>query len=90
MNIVALFMLILTAFYPMLGEVIEISKESNTVMIADCNGNCWEFYGSEDWDIGDFCACIMYNSGTPGYIYDDEIIDVRYSGTPDMFGILND
>ena len=39
----------------------------------------WEFYGIEDYQIGDFVSCIVWDAGTQK-IFDDEILDVVYAG----------
>ena len=43
------------------------------------NGNIWEFYGVEDWEVGDSCALTMYDNKTE-QIFDDEIIRTTYCG----------
>ena len=73
-------------YYPMTTIVISVDSPADIVTIKDCNGNIWEFFGAEDWMIGDICACIMYDNKTPSTIYDDEIYNTRYSGTFEEFG----
>lgn len=65
--------------YPMSGQVVTINAEDDTVTIESRNGNLWEFCGIEDWQVGDYCACLMDNNGTE-IIYDDIIRSVRYEG----------
>ena len=65
--------------YPATMYVTEISGELDIVTLEDFSGNLWEFYGVEDWAIGDICSCIMDDNGTKA-IEDDEIIDIKYSG----------
>ena len=43
------------------------------------NDNIWEFYGVEDWEVGDSCALTMYDNKTE-QIFDDEIIRTTYCG----------
>ena len=43
------------------------------------DGNIWEFYGVEDWEVGDSCALTMYYNKTE-QIFDDEIIRTTYCG----------
>ena len=64
--------------YPMTGEVVSVDYVADVVTI-EAHNNLWEFYGAEDWELGDVCACIMSDNGTKE-IYDDEIIVVRYQG----------
>lgn len=65
--------------YPRTMTVTEINTESDVVTITDSVGYVWEFYGVEDWEIGDICSCIMHTNSTE-IITDDEIITVRYNG----------
>ena len=45
--------------YPACGEVVEINKEDDKVLVEDFNGNLWAFEDVEDWMKGDICAMIM-------------------------------
>lgn len=65
--------------YPMTTVVTNVDYSTDTVTLTDFNGFNWRFTGTEDWDNGDICSCIMSDSGTP-YIFDDEIITVKYDG----------
>lgn len=73
-------------YYPMTAVVVSVDNPADIVTIKDCNGNIWEFFGTEDWMIGDICTCIMYDNKTPLTIYDDEIYNTRYNGTFEEFG----
>lgn len=73
-------------YYPMAAIVISVDDSADIVTIEDCNGNIWEFFGAEDWMVGDICACIMYDNKTSSTIYDDEIYSTRYNGTFEKFG----
>lgn len=66
--------------YAMCAVVVEISAGNDTVTIKDYNGNLWQFIGTENWAVGDVCACVMNDNGT-AEIKDDEIISTRYQGT---------
>lgn len=66
-------------YYAKTCMVTEINPETDIVTTEDCNGNTWEFYGTEDWLPGDICSMVMDDKGTEN-IYDDEIVNVRYSG----------
>ena len=65
--------------YPLCGKVVEVNEEENYFCVEDFNGNIWEISDSEDWMVGDFCAMIMDNQGTPR-IQDDIIKQCRYCG----------
>lgn len=65
--------------YPMSGQVVAVNEEADTVTVESRNGNLWEFCGTEDWAVGDYCACLMDNNGTKE-IYDDRILCAIYEG----------
>ena len=64
--------------YANTGRVMAISTGTDTVIVEDCSGNLWAFYGVEDWMVGDCVSLVMSDAGTEE-IYDDEILSVRYS-----------
>ena len=64
--------------YPKTGAVTSIWKDDDMVTVMDCNGYLWDFYGIEDWQVGDTCSMIMDSNGTAN-IYDDTIVMVHYS-----------
>jgi len=66
--------------YALTTEVVELDRENDIVVCEDFNGNLWEFYGCEDWQIDDIASLLMNDNGTPT-IYDDEIVSARYNGT---------
>ena len=68
----------LQEIYPRTMTVMELDVESDVVVLTDSTGHIWEFYGVEDWQVGDICSCIMHNNGTE-IITDDEIISTRYN-----------
>lgn len=65
--------------YPLTGKIVSIDYAEDLVVFVDGGGTLWEFYGVEDYFVGDFISCIVWNAGTLK-IYDDEIIDVVYAG----------
>ena len=65
--------------YPLAGTVTGIDTGADVVTFTDGAGNDWEFYGTEDWMIGDDVAALMDDNGT-GTAYDDVIVTVRYAG----------
>ena len=73
-------------FYPRAAIIIELVEDEDIVVCQDAAGVIWEFYGIEDFDIGDIVAMILWDAGTPEGIFDDEIIDATYAGTLDQLG----
>lgn len=65
--------------YPATFTVIATDKETDTLTLEDFNGNIWIYEGIEDWLEGDTAAALMNSNGTPT-IYDDSIIQLRYTG----------
>jgi hypothetical protein len=65
--------------YPRTMVVSELETETDTVVLRDAVGHTWEFYGIEDWQIGDICSCIMDTNGTEE-ITDDMIVKTVYNG----------
>lgn len=63
--------------YPETARVVEIYDD--TVVVETSTGNIFEFYGSEDWFIGDCVSMTMDSCGTVE-VNDDIIITVKYSG----------
>lgn len=63
--------------YAKSGKIVELDYENDVVTCKDCVGYVWEFYGVEDWHVGDWCAMVLKTMGTQS-ILDDEIISVRY------------
>ena len=66
--------------YALTTKVVKLDRENDVVVCEDFNGNLWEFYGCEDWQIDDIASLLMNDNGT-STIYDDEIVNVRYNGT---------
>lgn len=71
-------------YYPTTMVVEEIDENSNSFSAVDCNGEKWIVEEIEDMYVGDIISVIMCDMGTPE-IYDDEIIEYRYSGTLEMW-----
>jgi hypothetical protein len=65
--------------YPLTTKVVRVDYDEDIVVCQDFNGNEWTFNGCEDWAEGDIASLLMNDKGTT-IIYDDEIIDARYSG----------
>lgn len=66
--------------YAKTTKVIEVNQITDTVVCEDYNGNQWEFTECEDWEVGDIATLLMNDNGTEN-IYDDTIVEARYSGT---------
>ena len=65
--------------YPDTMTVTGIDTEADVVTLTTSSGHMYQFYGVEDWQIGDICSCIMNDNGTET-IEDDIIVDTKYSG----------
>ena len=63
--------------YPLLTTVIEVDRDKDLVTVEDNNGFIWQFEGTDDWEEGDLCNCLMDSQGTEK-IFDDEIMMTRY------------
>lgn len=66
--------------YPLSTIVTEINIKDDSITVEDSNGNLWDFYGVEDWKVGDGCSLLMDNNGTEN-IEDDIIISTQYHTT---------
>lgn len=64
--------------YALTTQVIAVDRPSDLVYAQDFNGMIWSFYGTEDWEIGDCCSLLMDGMDT-ALIYDDQILNARYS-----------
>ena len=67
-------------YYPNAGIITELDEENDIVYFTDFSGNIWSFSGIEDLLEGDIVAVIMADVGKTNYIYDDEVVAVRYIG----------
>ena len=66
-----------TNIYPLLTTVTGVDRDKDLVTVEDNNGFIWQFEGTDDWEEGDLCNCLMDSRGTEK-IFDDEIIMTRY------------
>ena len=64
--------------YALTAVVTKTDRVADTVTIEDAAGNEWQFYGVEDWEVGDGASAIMCDNGTQE-IFDDSIVSVRYN-----------
>lgn len=67
--------------YAKTAIVTEIDRKNDLVTVLDGVGYEWQFYGVEDWMIGDYASMVMYDNKTES-IFDDSIIDVKYEIIP--------
>ena len=67
--------------YAKTAIVTEIDRKNDLVTVRDGVGYEWQFYGVEDWMIGDYASMVMYDNKTKS-IFDDSIIDVKYEIIP--------
>ena len=67
--------------YAKTAIVTEIDRKNDLVTVRDGVGYEWQFYGVEDWMIGDYASMVMYDNKTES-IFDDIIIDVKYEIIP--------
>lgn len=62
-------------------DTIHINGTVNQINAIDFNGNQVSFIDLDgEYKIGDICSLTMNENGTPGYIEDDYIECIRYSG----------
>lgn len=66
--------------YSKAAIVTSFEIETDTMVVTDFNGFQWVFYGIEDYEIGDVVTMIMSDAGTKNTIFDDVILETRYSG----------
>lgn len=59
------------------GTVICVNSDLDKVTVIDCDGEVYQFYGSEDWLVNDKCILLMDDNGTDD-IKDDIIISTKY------------
>ena len=71
--------------YPTMVKITKINPQYDTMVGIDASGEMWQLEGIKDYDVNDYVALIMNDNGTPHYIYDDEIVDMRYCGYAELF-----
>ena len=62
-------------FYALATVVYAVDEVEDVVTCEDYSGNLWDFYGVENWKIGDNVNLLMNDCGTTE-IYDDEICGI--------------
>ena len=63
--------------YTRATKVVELDEENDLVTLRDSLGYEWQFYGIEDWLVGDGCILTMKTNRTET-IFDDEIVRTQY------------
>lgn len=71
---------------PVTARVTDLDREADTVTIETATGHLYQYYGCEDYEIGDYVSAILWNYGTKDTVTDDIIISVHYSGYSDYAG----
>lgn len=68
--------------------ITELNYQTDTVTCTDAVGFVWEFYGVEDYAVGDLVSAMMVDTAGTDTILDDSILDTWYTGYyMDMGGI---
>lgn len=58
-----------------------IEDDEGLIELVDSNGEGWNYEQyPEDYYPGDYVSALMDDNGTPNYIYDDIIIELRATG----------
>lgn len=65
--------------YILKTTVMCVNKTSDTVTVLTDDGNVYQFYGIEDWQINDKCILVMDNNGTNNNAKDDIIVKTIYT-----------
>lgn len=69
-------------YYSSCGRVIQIERQSDdTDLVSFTDGHdIWRFLtDASDYEIRDGISVIFREAGRPNYIYDDEIVEARYT-----------
>ena len=64
--------------YPVTGKVIGLNYDSDVVTFETDTGIRYQFYGTEDYAIGDCISVVMDRNGTP-LVTDDIVLFAYYS-----------
>ena len=77
-----------STLYPETGIITDVTQTDTgtyEIIFETSNGNIFSFYTDDcDLYVGDLISILMDNNGTE-IVYNDTIIDHKYSGTPDMY-----
>lgn len=64
--------------YGMLAVVTDLDLIEDLVSVSNWNGDVWQFYGVDDWCVGDLVVLVMHDNSTKDSIYDDIILSAYY------------
>lgn len=67
----------ITHLYAKSGVIVSVNVYEDVVRFVDTRGAEWEFYGVEDWQVGDRLCAIFDDAGTLNP-YDDAVIRATY------------
>ena len=68
----------LTEFYPRLVLISDVNVNDDVVTCIGIDGNIWQFYGADNYAVGDVCILMMWNNSDD--ITEHEILAVYYEG----------
>lgn len=71
-------------YYPDTGIVTDVDEVRGIVTITNGIGIAYSFFG-DGYELGDVCSLMMDDMDTRSNVYDDEIIDARFSGMVSNF-----
>lgn len=66
--------------YTRTGLIVDLDYTTDTVTVVDGVGLTWQFFGCEDYCVGDLVEMLFREAGKPQYIFDDVIVSTSYSG----------
>ena len=65
--------------YPATGKIIGLNRETDVVTFETFNGHRFQFFGCEDYSIGDSVSVVMDRNGTET-VTDDIVVFAYYAG----------
>ena len=74
--------------YPDTAIIVGLHRDADLVTVCDVGGIVRQFFGCEDYSVGDLVRMLMWDAGTPHNCLDDEIVLAWYAGTLEQFGML--
>lgn len=83
-NLLSYIIALVTTFglSPLTAKVVDLDRSTDTVTIETSTGILYQFYGCEDYCMGDYVSAIVWRNGTEG-VTDDVIISAHYAGYSD-------
>lgn len=74
-------------YYPQTAVVVECDEQHDAVTVRTSFGWLYQFYGIEDFEVGDMVAMMMDDMDTGNSVFDDVIVGVHYVGTASDFEV---